>query len=124
MKKFTTLVLAATCTLGACKDMKEMDALSKNIEEKYGVKYIGVTNSNNTSLIVTFQNTRYNDSSDEVKQRIAKEIGKIAPGFITTFKVKSGSVKFSAKKGASIVVAGYSVTTSNTFDMGIGDTNQ
>ncbi len=119
MKNFRSLVLLSYLVLGSCHtfdvDVKEISEFASTVQAMYPDVSLSAGISNGSKVEVTFTNTSYNDSSEEVRQRIATEIGKIAPQHFKSVKITSGEAIFENSKGASVV----NVTSTHTYDMGI-----
>lgn len=119
MRKYIFILsfLPITAVLFSCKglmkDMSRMGDLQDTLTEKYNVKDIKVEHTNNT-LEVSFVNTAYNDSSSDVQERIAQEVGEIVQRVYNTDNtVESGLVKFVDENKGLIG----SFTSSSSYDM-------
>lgn len=99
-------------------DMKEVTEFSNAVQTMYPDVSIsaGITNGNKAE--VTFTNTRFSDSSEAVRQRIAYDIGRLVPRHFKKAKIKSGEVIFENQSGSTI-----SVTSTWSYDMGIKPVN-
>ncbi len=119
MKNARRLLLASLLVLGSCGvsvgDIKEVQEFGSAVQAMYPGVSLSTGITNGSKLEVTFTNTSYNDSSEEVKQRVATDIGKIAPKYFKVGKITSGEAIFENSKSTVLV----SVTSTHSYDMGI-----
>lgn len=95
------LLLVAACNLGG--QMKDVLSLSQEIKDKYKCSP-GIKLDNGNSIEITLENSSWNDSSDEVKQRVSDEIGRIVMSHKKLSKsLTEGTTIFSNTTNAVVV---------------------
>lgn len=94
-------------------ELKELIHLSSNLKERYACDEVNMTINNGSSITATMKNSIYQDSSDEVKQRISNEIGQIILSDEKLKGVKEGHVLFTDEDDNGIV----KTSSSEGFDM-------
>jgi len=93
MKKIITYALMLTVVVtflncnGLVGDLKYLNKLKDTISKKYQTDNIDINVTNGKYLTIALTNTKYNDSTDEVKQQIAYEIGNIVHTSSTSFRM-------------------------------------
>jgi len=116
MKRLLPTLVLMTC-IAACNfsgTMKDVLALSGEIKDHYHCDNTNITINNSTEIKVKLENSTYNDSSDEVKQRVSDEIGHMVLKYPSLSKgLDEGYTIFSDKSGNGIV----SVSNSSSFPM-------
>ena len=97
MKK-AVILLVPVFLYSSCKqmiaEMKEMQSFNHIIDSQFNFKGTGIKVVNSESLQVSVYNSGYNDSSTEVKQKIADSIGLIGMKHFHSDKITGGSVLF------------------------------
>jgi hypothetical protein len=105
------LLLASACNFSG--QMKDIISLSSEINEKYNGS-ASVTLNNNTVIEVKLDNSPYCDSSNDVKQRISEDIGRMVMKHRSLGKtLKEGTTVFSCHTSYAIV----DVSRENSFSM-------
>ena len=122
MRKLPGLFLAMSLALGSCGtfdvDFKEINEFSKAVQTMYPDVSMSAGISNGNKAEVTFTNTRFSDSSEDVRRKMAHDIGKIAPGYFKSVKITSGEVIFETQSGSVV-----NVTSTRSYDMEIKPAN-
>ena len=106
-------LLLFSCS-GTVNNLKYMSDLKETISAKYQISDIEVKITNNNMITVSLVNSQYNDSSYEMKQNLATEIGEIV---LQTQKDSlpfiSGDVQFVNRKNYFV----YHTTNAISVDM-------
>ena len=118
MRSIYRCLIVIVLVFSSCNSIKEVMGFVKEIQSTYKVTNVKVANTDN-GLTVSFVNTSYNDSSDEVKQRVAWEIGDMAQHYFKSQRIEKGQVNYVKEKGIAIA----NISTSNSFDMEIKKQN-
>jgi hypothetical protein len=115
MKKYVLplilIFVLPACNLGTT--IKEAIHLSSEIKDKYHCNEAEVTVNNGSEVVVTISNSSYQDSSDDIKQRVANEIGQMVIADKKLGTIKEGKVLFSSTTKYGPV----QTRNSSSFDM-------
>jgi|GEM_PF-1437822 len=102
------------CGLSAVDKLIELVDFKDSVSRRYNVKDASIVLSNYTHVKLTFTNSQYQNSSDSVKQAIAKECGRILLSLYPNEKdINSGVLIFYREEKNLLMES----TSSEQFDM-------
>jgi hypothetical protein len=119
MRNISAVVLLIAVLFSSCKQfreqMAEVSGFQKAVGEKFNFPRTNINIRNGSVLQLTITNSTCNDSSDNVKQRVADSVGVLVPQYFHITKIRQGTLRFAAQTDAGI--AHYSKSTS--FNMNV-----
>ena len=107
MKKILLAALLITIVFTSCSDLrselKDMRALQEKIQTQFNFKEVNIKIVNGKAMDVSIINSPYNDSSDDVKQRLTDAIGSVSSPYIHAAKLSEGTVSFVHSNNVGII---------------------